>query len=127
MAVPVIMPKQGQTVESCVITKWHKNKGDTVKIGDILFSYETDKAAFDEEAKAEGILLEVYYDVGDDVPVLSTVCIIGQEGEDISDIVFQVEEEPETGIQDVTATRSKMEMTQETDIVGPQVRSERRN
>ena len=59
MAVPVIMPKQGQTVESCVITKWHKNKGDTVKIGDILFSYETDKAAFDEEAKAEGILLEV--------------------------------------------------------------------
>jgi len=118
VAVPVIMPKQGQTVESCVITKWHKNKGDTVKIGDILFSYETDKAAFDEEAKAEGILLEVYYDVGDDVPVLSTVCIIGQEGEDISDIVSQVEEEPETGIQDVTANKiEKMEMTQETDTV----------
>lgn len=87
MATPVIMPRQGQTVESCVITKWHKKKGDAVKVGDLLFSYETDKAAFDEEAKAEGTLLEVFFDEGDDVPVLSIVCVIGQEGEDISEFM----------------------------------------
>ena len=45
MAVAVIMPRQGNTVESCIITKWNKKKGDTVAVGDILFSYETDKAA----------------------------------------------------------------------------------
>ena len=56
MAVAVIMPRQGNTVESCIITKWSKQKGDAVKVGDILFSYETDKAAFDEEAKVEGTL-----------------------------------------------------------------------
>ncbi|MGE5615035.1 MAG: dihydrolipoamide acetyltransferase family protein [Bacillota bacterium] len=83
MAVPVIMPRQGQSVESCIISKWHKNRGDKVKAGDLLFSYETDKAAFDEEAKAEGILLEIFFEEGDDVPVLTNVCVIGNEGEDI--------------------------------------------
>ena len=48
MANPVIMPRQGQSVESCIITAWHKKKGDTVAEGDILFSYETDKSAFEE-------------------------------------------------------------------------------
>jgi len=44
MATAIIMPRQGQSVESCVIGKWHKQKGDKVSIGDILFTYETDKA-----------------------------------------------------------------------------------
>ena len=61
MAVAVIMPRQGNTVESCIITKWAKKPGDAVKMGDILFSYETDKAAFDEEAKVEGTLLAVFF------------------------------------------------------------------
>ena len=30
MATPVIMPRRGQTVESCIIAKWHKQKGDNV-------------------------------------------------------------------------------------------------
>lgn len=81
MATPVIMPRQGQSVESCIIVKWHKQKGDYVKAGDILFSYETDKAAFDEEAKVEGTLLEVFFEEGDDVPVLTNVCVIGTPGE----------------------------------------------
>jgi pyruvate dehydrogenase E2 component (dihydrolipoamide acetyltransferase) len=84
MAVPVIMPRQGQTVESCIIAKWHKKKGDKVNAGDILFTYETDKATFDEEAKENGILLDRFFEEGDDVPVLTNVCVIGQEGEDTS-------------------------------------------
>lgn len=91
MAVPVIMPRQGQSVESCIITKWNKKKGDRVKAGDVLFTYETDKAAFEEEAKADGTLLEVFFKEGDDVPVLANVCIIGEEGEDVS--VFSPEGE----------------------------------
>ena len=39
MATPVIMPRQGQSVESCIITKFHKKKGDPVAVGDKLFSY----------------------------------------------------------------------------------------
>jgi pyruvate dehydrogenase E2 component (dihydrolipoamide acetyltransferase) len=81
MATPVIMPRQGQSVETCIITQWMKKKGDAVRKGDILFSYETDKAAFEEEAPADGILLEIYYGDGDEVPVLNNVAVIGKEGE----------------------------------------------
>ena len=81
MATPVIMPKQGQSVESCIIAKWHKQKGDAVAEGDILFTYETDKATFDEEAKVAGTLLDVFYEEGDDVPCLLNVCVIGSAGE----------------------------------------------
>ena len=84
MATAVIMPRQGNTVESCVVSKWHKKKGDKVNIGDILFTYETDKATFDEEAKIEGILLETFFEEGDDVPCLLNMCVIGELGEDIS-------------------------------------------
>ena len=42
MANVVIMPRQGQSVESCIITTWQKHPGDKVEVGDILFSYETD-------------------------------------------------------------------------------------
>ncbi len=85
MAVPVIMPKQGQSVESCILTKWHKRKGDAVSVGDLLFSYETDKAGFDEEAGASGTLLEIFFEEGDDVPVFSNVCVIGAPGENIDE------------------------------------------
>ncbi|NLB81921.1 MAG: 2-oxo acid dehydrogenase subunit E2, partial [Clostridiaceae bacterium] len=84
MATAVIMPKQGQSVESCIISKWHKKPGDTVKEGDILFSYETDKASFEEEAKIGGTLLAVFYEEGDDVECLLNVCVIGEAGEDYS-------------------------------------------
>jgi pyruvate dehydrogenase E2 component (dihydrolipoamide acetyltransferase) len=81
MATTVIMPKQGQSVETCIITKWFKNKGESVSIGDILFSYETDKASFDLESTAEGTLLEIFYGDGAEVPVLVNVAVIGKSGE----------------------------------------------
>ncbi len=81
MAIPVIMPKQGQSVETCIITKWFKNKGDSVKTGDILFSYETDKASFDLESPSDGTILEIYHGDGAEVPVLSNVALIGAPGE----------------------------------------------
>lgn len=87
MANLVIMPRQGQSVESCIITAWHKKKGDKVAEGDIIYSYETDKSAFDEPSLYSGTILEVFAAEGDVVPCLDPVCIIGEEGEDISDLM----------------------------------------
>lgn len=87
MAQAVIMPRQGQSVESCIITVWHKKKGERITEGELLFSYETDKSAFDENAPASGTLLEILYPEGEVVPCLENVCIIGEEGEDISALV----------------------------------------
>lgn len=81
MAIPVIMPRQGQSVESCIFGQWYKSVGEEVKEGELLFSYETDKASFEEEAKANGILLAVFFDNGDEVPVLTNIGVIGAKGE----------------------------------------------
>ena len=94
MATLVIMPRQGQSVESCVITEWKKKKGDPVAEGDVLFSYETDKSSFDELATVAGTLLEVFAEENDDVPCLEPVCIIGQAGEDISALMPKAEAAP---------------------------------
>ncbi|MCL2163176.1 MAG: 2-oxo acid dehydrogenase subunit E2 [Oscillospiraceae bacterium] len=97
MAVAVIMPRQGQSVESCIITKWHKNVGDTVNVDDLLFSYETDKATFDELSKTNGVLLAILYGEGDEVECLANVCFIGEAGEDISAFSGQSSQGVEAG------------------------------
>ena len=84
MANAVIMPKAGITVESCIIGEWVKKVGDQVKVGDVLFTYETDKASFECESTAEGTLLEIFYEEGDEVPCLLNVCAVGNPGEDCS-------------------------------------------
>ena len=84
MATPVMMPNVGISVESCILTEWHVKKGDHVKVGDVLFSYETDKATNDEASQVEGTVLAILKEEGDDVPTMQNVCVIGEEGEDIS-------------------------------------------
>ncbi|MCH7657990.1 MAG: 2-oxo acid dehydrogenase subunit E2 [Bacteroidetes bacterium] len=85
MAYPVIMPRQGQSVETCIITEWYLKKGDEVSEGDLLFAYETDKASFEEVAEADGILLEIFFNAGDEVPVLTNIAVIGEKGEDVEE------------------------------------------
>ena len=85
MATPVMMPRQGQSVESCIMGQWHKSVGEKVKKGDLLFSYETDKATFDEEAAEDGILLVIFFEEGDEVPVLTNVAVIGKAGEPVDE------------------------------------------
>jgi len=84
MATAVIMPRQGQTVESCLISSWKKQKGDQVSEGEILCEIETDKALLEVESPASGTLLELFFTEGDDVPVLTNIAVIGEPGEDIS-------------------------------------------
>ena len=85
MANVVIMPKQGQSVESCIVTEFKKKVGDKVAVGDILFSYETDKASFDEESKFEGTVLACFFQDNDEIPVLTNVMVIGNEGESFAE------------------------------------------
>jgi|LSQX01.3.fsa_nt_gb pyruvate dehydrogenase E2 component (dihydrolipoamide acetyltransferase) len=99
MATIVKMPKVGLSEESAIISRWHMKKGDVVKKGETLFTIETDKSAFDIEAEADGTILEIFFDEGDEVRVLTDVCIIGEHGEDITDLMPKQqdsEERPET-------------------------------
>ena len=85
MAEPIIMPRQGQSVESCILTEWNVNVGDQVAEGDVLAVIETDKASFDLESTASGTVLALFWEADDDVPVLANVAVIGNEGEDVDE------------------------------------------
>jgi len=93
MAVVVILPKQGQSVESCIITEIRKKKGDKVSKGEVLFAYETDKASFEEESPADGVVLECFHNEGDEVPVLRNMMVIGEPGEDFAGILGEDSEQ----------------------------------
>lgn len=93
MATVVIMPRQGQSVESCIITAFNKKVGDTVDAGEVLFSYETDKSSFEEPAPVAGKILAIFREEGDDVPCLENVLVIGNDGEDFSEFVPKTEAE----------------------------------
>ena len=80
-AQAVIMPKEGITVESCIIGEWKKNVGDAVAVGDVLFTYETDKAEFECPSTAAGTLLAKFFEDGDEVPCLVNVCAVGNPGD----------------------------------------------
>lgn len=84
MATAVVMPKQGQSVESCIISAWKKQPGDPVQAGQVICEVETDKALLEVESPAAGVLLEIFFQAGDEVPVLTNIAAIGQPGEDSS-------------------------------------------
>ena len=85
MAIVVSMPKSGPTIERAVIGCWEKKVGDKVAKGDILFTFETDKTSYECKSQADGVLLEIFYEEGDEVAVFTNVCVIGNEGEDITE------------------------------------------
>ena len=103
MASLVILPKMGQSVESCIITEWFKKVGDTVAAGEPLYEMETDKSAFTENAEVAGTLLAIIHGEGDDVPCLEAVAIIGEEGEDISALMPKQEAAPAAAASDAGA------------------------
>jgi len=82
MATAVIMPRQGQSVESCILVEWLVKAGDKVETGTPVASIETDKAVFEVESPAAGTVLELFFAAGDDIPVLTNIAAIGNAGED---------------------------------------------
>lgn len=83
MATEIVLPRQGNSVESCIILEWKKAEGDPVTTGEPIVEVETDKATFDVESTADGVLLARLVGEGDDVPVLSPIAIVGQSGESV--------------------------------------------
>lgn len=85
MASEVIMPKVDMDMATGKISKWFFSEGDQVKKGDVLFEIETDKAAMEIDAQADGTLRNVTGREGIDIPVGSPVAWIVAAGEDVPD------------------------------------------
>ncbi|WP_010254381.1 dihydrolipoamide acetyltransferase family protein [Treponema primitia] len=82
MAHVLIMPRQGNTVESCILVEWKVKEGDSVDADSVACVVETDKATFEVPAGETGTVLKLVRADGDDVPVLEPIAVIGKPGED---------------------------------------------
>ena len=87
MATIVVMPQLGNSVESCIIVEWMIAEGDTVAVDQTLASIETDKSTMEVPSTAEGTVLKLLWEEGDEVPVKDPLIIVGAPGEDISGLV----------------------------------------
>jgi len=87
MATTIEMPKLTDTMEDGVLSAWLVDEGDEVSAGDVIAQVETDKATMDVEVFDDGVVLRRLIDEGDAVPIGQLIAVLGEEGEDISDLV----------------------------------------
>ena len=87
MATIINMPRLSDTMEEGTVATWLKNVGDQVAEGDILAEIETDKATMEFESFYEGTLLHIGVQAGETAPVDVLLAIIGEEGEDITELL----------------------------------------
>ncbi len=87
MAIDILMPQLGLTMNEGTITEWVKKEGDTVSRGDIVFYVENDKAVVPYEAQRDGTLAKILIQTGQTVPVGTKVAILAEKGEALEDVV----------------------------------------
>ena len=75
----VNMPKLSDTMEEGTIVEWKKKSGDEVKTGDVLAEVESDKATFDLEADADGVL-QILVEQGVPAKIGAPIATIGEAG-----------------------------------------------
>src|SRR5215217_4862170 len=89
MATKVVMPKLSPTMEEGQLSRWLKNEGDKVGVGEPLAEIDTDKATMEAQALATGVLRKILVPAGETVPLGAIIAIIGEPDEDISGLLSE--------------------------------------
>src|SRR5829696_2583014 len=89
MATKVIMPKLSPTMEEGQISRWLKNEGDKVSMGEPLAEIDTDKATMEMQALGNGVLRKILIQAGESAPLGQLIAVIGEPDEDISSMLEQ--------------------------------------
>ncbi len=92
MAEIIKMPRLSDTMTEGVVATWLKKVGDKIEEGDIIAEIETDKATMEFESFNEGVLLYIGLEEGATAPVDSLLAIIGEEGENVDDLIKSFDE-----------------------------------
>lgn len=77
----VIMPKMGDGMEEGTLLEWLKKDGDTVKMGEVIGTIQTDKATLELEAPGSGTLTGILLSPGETVPVGKPIALLLAAGE----------------------------------------------
>lgn len=91
MAKIVGLPKLSPTMEEGTLARWEKSEGDRVAVDDLIAEIETDKATMEWRAFDPGVLLKRLVEEGAVLEPDAPVAIFGEEGEDISKLLEEVE------------------------------------
>lgn len=84
MAIPLLMPKLGLTMESATVAVWLKKEGDAVAKEETIVEVETDKITTEVKSPGNGVLLKILVPEGSEANVQEAIAVIGRQGEDIS-------------------------------------------
>lgn len=101
MVVEIKMPNLSQTTDEVKLIRWMVKKDDRVKKGDILCEVETDKVNMEVESFADGMVLKLDGEPGQQVKTGSLIAVLGEKGESVSQANvskeenFEKEESPE--------------------------------
>jgi pyruvate dehydrogenase E2 component (dihydrolipoamide acetyltransferase) len=106
MAEIIRMPKMSDTMEEGVIAAWHVKVGDTIKAGDIIAEVETDKATMELESYEDGTLLYIGVKEKESIAVDGVIAIIGEQGEDIQQLLSDIKNTEKGGKQEIKASAS---------------------
>jgi pyruvate dehydrogenase E2 component (dihydrolipoamide acetyltransferase) len=80
---PIIMPQVGNTMEEGTIVAWRVKEGDSIRVGDIIFDVETDKATIEIEAVDAGRLARIVAAEGETVPIKVPVAYLADSDADV--------------------------------------------
>jgi pyruvate dehydrogenase E2 component (dihydrolipoamide acetyltransferase) len=69
----VTIPALGMAMTGAILTRWYKEPGESVAVGEVIAEIETDKSAVDLESPAAGVLGPHLVAEGTEVPVGGTV------------------------------------------------------
>ena len=83
MSEKVLVPTLGESITEATVSKWMKNKGDTVSADEGIVELETDKVNLEVPAPVSGILTEVSSKDGDTVEVGAILGVISEGAEEI--------------------------------------------
>lgn len=79
MAVEVILPKWGLTMEEGMVSEWRKQEGDAVAEDEIIADVETDKITNELPAPAAGIIAKILVAAGETVEVGTVLAVIAAD------------------------------------------------
>lgn len=103
MADAILVPQVGQDLTEAKVVELHVKLGDTVKKGDLVAVVESEKASFDVEAFAEGVVISLPYKEGDTATVLEPLMVLGAEGETVAEADAPAASEEKAPAQPVVA------------------------
>src|SRR5271166_3898950 len=86
MAVEVVMPKFGLTMNDGIIKRLLKQPGEAVAEGEPLFEVETEKVLNEVPSPAAGVLVVFLFNEEDTVDCGVVLAVIAQPGENVEDL-----------------------------------------